>query len=447
MSAVSGPEIPFFWGVATSAFQLEGSVHADWASWDDILSEKPDVTNHYSLYRDDLKLLQELGVNAYRFSLEWSRIQPHEKEWNQEAVAHYQEIIDILNEMGIEPMLTLHHFTHPLWFIKKYPWHKTESVDKFMYFVDRIVAELRGVRYWITFNEPYVLLLGGYLEGCMPPGIRNPLFALKALDNICISHARAYDCIHNRHAEAMVSVAHNMAALAPWSRWNPMDRFLARLARYFYNHSILDGFLTGAMRIKFPFRREIVLKVPIKGKLDFFGVNYYTRVHMRFNPLKKMGVELRHHDIEGHGLTDMGWEIHPSGLEKVLRSASRLKVPLIITENGIATRSDQKKIRFMRRHVDVVEKCINSGIDVRGYFWWSLIDNYEWLAGLDSRFGLYKVDFDTLKRKQTQAAAYFSYIIKSRHKLKKAEEDFRHDSAISRTVQTVSPAVPEGDRG
>ncbi|HAK88121.1 MAG TPA: hypothetical protein DHV16_09665 [Nitrospiraceae bacterium] len=404
----------FLWGVATSAFQLEGSPHADWASWDSILDSKPDVTNHYTLYKEDLCLLKELGVNSYRFSIEWSRIQPKENVWDDGAVAHYQDIIDILLESNIEPMVTIHHFTHPLWFIKKYPWHEDASIEKFSDFVEKIVSTIKGVKYWITFNEPYVLLLGGYLEGCMPPGIKDASLAVKALKNIFICHGMAYDKIHSRIPDAMVSVAHNMAALAPWKRWSPMDRLLAKIAKHFYNHSLLDAFLTGKMRIKFPFKSPIDVDLPIKGKLDFFGVNYYTRVHMRFNPFKKMGVELRHRDIDGYGLTDMGWEVHPYGLQKVLRYASRLNVPLIITENGIATRDDQRKIKFMKRHIDVLEKCIKDGIDVRGYFYWSLIDNYEWLQGLDARFGLYKVDFDTLKRKPTNAAAYYSYLIRSR---------------------------------
>jgi beta-glucosidase len=160
--------------------------------------------------------------------------------------------------------------------------------------------------------------------------------------------------------------------------------------------------------------------VPVKGKLDFFGVNYYTRVHLRFNPLRKMAVELRHRDIDGVGLTDMGWEIHPQGLEKVLGHASALGVPLIITENGIATHDCQKKIGFMKRHVDIIQKCIGEGLDVRGYFYWSLIDNYEWLQGLDARFGLYKVDFDTCVRKPTGAAAYYSHLIRSKSAEKRA---------------------------
>lgn len=405
----------FLWGVATSAFQLEGSPYADWASWDAILNFKPDVTNHYTLYKEDLSLLKELGVNSYRFSLEWSRIQPKENIWDESTIDHYQDAINILLENNIEPMATIHHFTHPLWFIKKYPWHEDISIEKFTNYVERIASEIKGVKYWITFNEPYVLLLGGYLEGCMPPGIKDVSLAIKALKNILSCHSSAYDIIHSKVSDAMVGIAHNMAALAPWRRWNLMDRLLAKIAKHFYNHSLLDAFITGRLSIKFPFKKAIEIDVPIKDKLDFFGVNYYTRVHIRFNPFKKMGVELRHRDIDGYGLTDMGWEIHPHGLEKVLRYASRLNVPLIITENGIATHDDQKKIKFMKGHVDVLEKCIKEGIDVRGYFYWSLIDNYEWLQGLDARFGLYRVDFNTLKRKPTNAAAYYSYLIKSRN--------------------------------
>jgi beta-glucosidase len=374
----------------------------------------PNVTNHYHLYKDDLNLLKELGVNAYRFSLEWSRIQPREDVWDDGVTAHYQEVIDILNENGIAPMITLHHFTHPLWFIKKYPWHKNSSTEKFLDYAKRIISSIKDVRYWITFNEPYVLLLGGYLEGCMPPGIRNTSLAVKALENILSCHTGVYDAIHARIPDAMVSVAHNMAALAPWRKWNPLDRLISGAAKYFYNHSLLDAFLTGELHIKFPFKKAIIIPVPIKNKLDFFGVNYYTRVHIRFNPFKKLGAELRHRDIGGYGLSDMGWEIHPRGLEKVLKYASKLKMPLIITENGIATKDPEKKVKFMREHVDVLEKVIRNGIDVRGYFYWTLIDNYEWLQGLDTRFGLYKVDFKTLRRIPTTAATYYAYLIKRR---------------------------------
>ena len=406
----------FLWGVATSAFQLEGCPYADWAAWDERLKSNPNVTNHYLLYKKDLNLLKELGVNAYRFSLEWSRIQPEEDRWDSEAIRHYQDILDILRGEDIEPMVTLHHFTHPRWFLEKYPWHSDGSLRKFLTYVEKMVSTLRGVRYWITFNEPYILLLGGYLDGSMPPGLREVPSAVKAIRNILFSHSQIYDMLHSADGDAQVGIAHNMAAIAPCRFWHPFDRALSKTAMFFLNHSLVDAFLTGNLKIKFPFRKEIALHIPIQGKLNFMGVNYYTRIHLRFNPFRKMGVELRHRDADGHGLTDMGWEVHPRGLEKVMGYASKLNIPIIITENGIATRDDQKKIRFIKGHVDVLEKCLEDGIDVRGYFYWSLIDNYEWLKGFDARFGLYKVDFSTFERKPTSAASYYSYLIKKNMK-------------------------------
>lgn len=404
----------FLWGVATSAFQLEGSPYADWSTWDSILSLNPRVTNHYELYKEDIKLIKQLGLNAYRFSIEWSRIQPSENYWNKETAEHYQRIINLLNDNNITPMVTIHHFTHPVWFIRKYPWHRKKSIEKFVEYVERLIDSIKGVDYWITFNEPYLWLLGGYIEGCIPPGYRDLNLAIKALKNILISHSIVYDLIHLNNQKSQVSIAHNMAVFAPWIKWNPLDRFLTKMARNFYNHSIIDGFMEGKITLSFPCRKPVEINVPIKGKIDFFGINYYTRVHMRFNPFKRLFVEFRHRDIDGHGLTDMGWEIYPKGLKKVLKEASKLNVPIIITENGIATKDDNKKIEFIKAHIDVIETAIKEGINVKGYFYWSLIDNYEWLHGLDARFGLYRVDFKNYRRIPTKAASFYSYIIQSR---------------------------------
>ncbi len=404
----------FLWGVSTSAFQLEGSPYADWSSWDPILQAKPQVTHHYRLCRQDLQLLKTLGVNAYRFSLEWSRIEPEEGDWNGDVVDHYQRIIDFLHDHSIEPMVTLHHFTHPRWYLEKYPWHQEKSVGKFMAFVERIASTLKDVRYWITFNEPYVLLLGGYLQGCMPPGLQDLSCAIAALKNIFTCHGKTYEQLHAINPGTRVGLAHNMTALAPYSVWNPFDRILTKIATKFYNHSLIEAFLTGRLILVLPFKRPITFEVPVKGKIDFLGVNYYTRIHLRFNPFMKMGVELKHQDTDGNGLTDLGWEIHPNGLTKILRYASRLGVPLIITENGIATGDDTKKTQFIEKHVDILEKCREESLDIRGYFYWSLMDNYEWLQGFNARFGLYEVDFDTLERKPTETAAYYGSLIRQK---------------------------------
>jgi beta-glucosidase len=407
----------FQWGVATSAFQLEGSRDADWAEWDPVLVKKPDITGHYERFREDLKLLKDLGVNAYRFSLEWSRIQPREDTWNEEAIDHYQEIITILRSLDIEPMVTLHHFTNPRWFQARSPWHRSLSIEKFLRYTEMMARTLRDVRFWLTFNEPYVILLGGYLDGCTPPGIKNVPQSMQALKNIFTAHGRAYDIIHRYVPGAQVSMAHNMSVFAPWKRWNPLDRLLKKTANYFYNHSIINAFQTGVFDIRFPFTKPVRIEIPISNKLDFFGINYYTRVHLRFNPFKKMGVELLYHDQEGHGITGLGWEIHPRGLEKVLRYASRLNLPLYVTENGIATHNTEEKVKYMKKHVDVIERCLRDGLNVKGYFYWTLLDNYEWLQGLDARFGLYRVDFDTLERCPTFAATYYAYLIQSRSAL------------------------------
>ncbi|MDA8324920.1 MAG: family 1 glycosylhydrolase [Nitrospiraceae bacterium] len=404
----------FLWGAATSAFQLEGSASADWAAWDPSIKERPEIINHYTLYKDDILLLKSLGLNAYRFSVEWSRVEPREGQWDEEALDHYLRVAELLRENNIEPMVTLHHFTHPDWFTRKYAWHEPSSVEKFLKFAEKIITKIKNVRYWTTFNEPYVLMLGGYIEGCMPPGLKDVSLAVKALKNMLTCHAGAYDMIHGRTPGAMVSVAHNMAAIVPWNRWNPADRLLSRIGKYFYGHSLIDAFMTGELKFRLPLMRPVTVRAPIKGKLDFMGVNYYTRVHLRSNPFKRMCVELRHKDIGGHGLTDLGWEIHPDGLERVLKYASRLRVPIIITENGIATHDEEKKTNFIRMHVDVMEECIGQGLDIRGYFYWSLIDNYEWLQGLDARFGLYRVDFESkdLRRTPTPAAEFYSRLIK-----------------------------------
>jgi beta-glucosidase len=404
----------FLWGVATSAFQLEGSVHADWAMWDPVLKSRPHITHHYHQFREDLKLLKELGVNAYRFSVEWSRIQPEEDKWDNEAVRHYQEVVQILHRNGIEPMVTLHHFTHPVWFIKEYPWHTDKSRSMFLRYIEKIALALKGVRYWITFNEPYVFLLGGYLDGCMPPGIQNSSLFIEALKSTLICHSDVYDLIHSYIPDAKIGLVHNMVTFAPSQNINPFDRILSRVAQSFYNQSLIEAFLTGMLILKFPLRRAVPILIPIKGKLDFLGVNYFTRIHLRFNPLKKMGIEMIFKDRKGYGLTDTGWEIHPEGLEKVLQEASRLNVPLMITENGIATDNDEIKIKFIRRHVEILERCLKNGMDIRGYFYWSLIDNYEWLYGFRAKFGLYQVDFNTLERRPTQTALFYTSLIKKK---------------------------------
>lgn len=248
----------------------------------------------------------------------------------------------------------------------------------------------------------------------MPPGIKDKTSYVRATRNILLAHGETYDLLHARILRAKVGLAHNMAVFAPHRWWNPLDRFLVRVAHHYYNRSFLEASRTGVFRIRFPFFKKIEIHLPIQGKLDFLGINYYTRVHLQFNPFHRMGVALKYEDREGYGLTDMGWEIYPQGLEQILKEASRFGFPMIITENGIATRDVQQRDKYIKSHLDVLEHCLKNGIDIRGYFYWSLIDHYEWLKGLDARFGLYSVNYETLERRPTRGAKFYSYLIKRR---------------------------------
>lgn len=379
----------FLWGTASSAFQMEGSQHADWATWDGTLLEHTNVTGHYERCREDLALIKDMGLNAYRFSPEWARVL----------------------DMDVTPMLTLHHFTHPRWFHNRCPWHEEGSVEAFLQYAKRMVDTVEGVRHWITFNEPNVLLFGGYMDGAMPPGIKDMFLARRALMNILKAHCELYDYIHKRHPGSKVSMALNMTAFAPYGD-SPMDSMLAAAADKVFNKSFLELFDQRA-------QGSLLLgplggPSPARGKLDFIGINYYMRAHLRFNLMKadKLGTEMHFKDMDNHGLTDMGWETHPQGFGRFIRMASELGVPVMITENGISTSDEGMKASYIDMHLLELADAVNSGIQVDGYFYWSLMDNYEWLMGLTQRFGLYGVNYRSLQRTPTAAARFYAQAVR-----------------------------------
>jgi beta-glucosidase len=400
----------FLWGVASSGFQMEGGPSADWARRDTDLAVRPAVTGHFDRFRQDILLLRDLGVNAYRFSPEWSRIQPDPGSWNESAADHYRALADALLEAGITPVLTLHHFTHPRWFHQDSPWHKPESVGVFLRYAESLVTRLRCVRHWITFNEPYVFLLGGWLEGRMPPGIRDLELAGRAIRNTLECHRQLHAMIHAEVPGAQVGVTHYMAVFAPRQRWNPLDRVVARAADTLVNRSLVEAFRTGVLRIALPFRPPFECEVPIRDTLDFFGLNYYTRIHLRWNPAMPHQAVVDSRDADGHGMSDLGWEVFPDGLARSAETAATLGVPIVVTENGIATSHPERKIRYIESHVNVLRRCIARGLDIRGYFYWSLMDNFEWFHGLRARFGLFSVDWETLERRKTPAAYAYARI-------------------------------------
>lgn len=410
----------FLWGVATSAFQMEGASRCDWTHWkvrdEDDRRARLNGVGHLSRTDEDLALLPDLGVNAYRFSVEWSRVAPRRGEWDRKAMERYVRIAATLREAGIEPVVTLHHFTNPSWLVKEASWEDPSTVGEFLRFAERAVRSLRGhARVFVTFNEPNVFILGGYLGGIMPPGRKNIKGSFAAFANVFRAHGALYDMIHAEGRErASVGVAHNMVAFQPASDGSAMDQWAVKVAHAIYNMGLIETFRTGTLSVRFPFLLEEETPVGVRDKLDFLGVNYYFRMFLRFSPLSMKGPEYFWEDRAKRGLTETGWEVYPKGFEDVLRAAALAEVPLVVTENGAAETDDRRKIAFMKDHLRVVLRLMREGIDLRGYFWWSLMDNYEWLEGLRPRFGLYRVDFDTLERTPTGASAWFARWVRRR---------------------------------
>lgn len=384
--------------MAVSHYQVEGNDPCDWSEW----STKPcgDAVDSWSRYEEDALLAAQAGANAFRFSVSWSRVEPKRGEFDQAALARYRRFVDRLVELGIEPVVTLFHYTHPLWFHEKTPWTSTASVLAFGRFAGR-VAEALGdaVRLWVILNEPLVFLLGGFLAGQVPPGIRDTKTLNRVFDHLLAAHCAAAGEIRSRIARAAFAVAHNMMGFAPQRESNPLDGLLARAAHTMYNRGVLEAFGTGRWKFLLPPATTIRgRRDELPAWLDAFGINFYSRLHLRFPGRTRVIGDFDYHDRTGHGLSDNGWEIAPHIMGSLIDEASLIGRPLVITENGIADATDRFRPRFLRMHFEEIRRAEERGIPIHGYFHWSLLDNYEWLDGFAPRFGLYAVNRNTMQR-------------------------------------------------
>ncbi|WP_461864786.1 glycoside hydrolase family 1 protein [Thermococcus sp.] len=399
----------FLFGTATSSHQIEGNnIFNDWWFYEQegrLKYKSGKACNHWELYREDIELMAALGYSAYRFSIEWSRIFPKENELNKNALQRYQEIIDLLNERGITPMVTLHHFTSPLWFMKKGGFAKEENLRYWERYVKAVAESVEGAELIATFNEPMVYVMMGYMTGEWPPFIKNPLKAGKVEANLLKAHAMAYEILKGQNFK--VGIVKNIPVFIPAGE-SERDRKARDKVDNLFNWNFLDAIWSG--RVKSPLR---TYKVP-ESDADFIGVNYYTASEVRhsWNPLK-LFFEAKLADLSERK-TLMGWSIYPKGLYEVLMNVqSRYKKPIYVTENGIATLDDEWRIEFIIQHLQYVHKALKDGCDVRGYFYWSLMDNFEWAEGFRPRFGLIEVDYETFERKPRKSAYVYGEIAKS----------------------------------
>jgi len=365
-------EKSFLWGAATSAHQVEGNnTHNDWWAWEQQTAGikcSGRASDHYHRFKEDFALARSLGHNAHRLSLEWSRIEPERGQLYQPALAHYREVLEELKRQRLTSFVTLHHFTNPLWLAEAGGWERRESVELFANYVKMVVENLGDlVDFWVTINEPVVYALEAYWHKRWPPQKRSAPAVWQVVRHMAAAHRRAYQIIHRAWVGARVGLAKHLIAYSAKQTFKD----------YWFNHYFFT--LVGE-------------------KQDFIGVNYY------FADQDKLG---------GGPKSDIGWPIYPAGLTQVLLYMKRYKLPIYITENGLADVRDSQRADFIRDHLRAVEAAQAQGVDVRGYLHWSLLDSFEWDKGFEPRFGLIEVDRATMERRIRPSAYVYKAIIES----------------------------------
>jgi beta-glucosidase len=375
----------FVWGTATAAHQVEGgNWNNDWWAWEhdaEAPCQEPsgDACDHWHRYPDDIRLCAELGFNAYRFSLEWSRIEPEDGEFSRATLEHYRRMCAACREHGLAPIVTFHHFTTPRWMAARGGWVEPGTADRFARFCERATAHLGDViARACTLNEPNIVATMGYLYAIFPPGKRDADLRRRANDVLIDAHRKAVAAIHAGPGTAPVGLTLAM------SDYQAVDGGEATRDRY--RRDMEDVFLEAA-----------------RGD-DFIGVQCYSRT--RIGPDGQRGPE--------HGVrtTQMGYEFWPEALEATIRRAWDVtrRVPILVTENGIGTEDDRERIEYVERALPGVLACLADGIDVRGYTYWSLLDNFEWIFGYRPTFGLVAVDRETQRRTPKPSARWLGSI-------------------------------------
>lgn len=358
-------------------------------------------------------------------------MEPEEGRFDEDALAWYDTLLGHCERNGLTPMLTLHHFTLPLWVAKRGGFANPESIAWFGRYVAQLLERFGSrVPLWCTFNEPMVLALGSYLGGFMPPAVRDPAAVSRASVNMFQAHANAYHALHTRVGDRVgpwrdvplqVGIAHNMLDFLPDRWWHPLERTLAFVVGEFYNRRWLKAITGNKQSFGLP---GLIPAAPTRTRLakptaDFIGVNYYTKAYVRWRPRDAsegtvagvpLGIAFARRN---EPVTDVGWAIHPEGFRRVLLSALSFGLPVYITENGLADKDDRLRGRYLVAHLREIARLIGEGENIRGYFHWSLLDNFEWKEGFGPRFGLVKVNYETFSREPRASAQLYKRIIEA----------------------------------
>lgn len=426
----------FLWGTATAAHQVEGNnANSDWWSWEaqphSILNGHRSGTacNWWEDAEADLDRAAEMGTNAHRLSLEWSRIEPEPGAFDQEALARYRAILQAMHERGIEPMVTLHHFSNPVWLVEKGDFGSKLVVDYFQRYVRQTVAVLGDlVPKWVTINEPMVYVLMRYIEAVFPPPQQKGwMAAMTAVQNLLHCHAAAYWVIKEQFPQALVGVAKHFRPIEAQANGSRLDRWWARQLDWLFNDLWMDSMVDG--RLRWPAGRG---NVPhLANSFDFVGINYYSRSLARFPPRPGRLYEKDHGPEAVMSDGNFG-ELHPAGLYQVIKKAVTYKRPIYITENGLPDAADRLRPGFILTHLREIWRAINFSFPVMGYYHWSLIDNFEWDRGWTQRFGLIALDVESQERRLRPSGRLYTEIC--RHGAFDSDMTERYAPELMRTL-------------
>ncbi len=410
MAKLQFPE-GFLWGAATASHQVEGNTRNDWSEWEkqnaerlareaekkfghlshwaDIKKQAQNPANyisgracdHYNRFEEDFDIAKSTSHNAHRFSIEWSRIEPEEGKWDEKEIEHYRKVIQALRARGIEPFVTLWHWPLPLWIAERGGWAWEKTPEYFTRYADRLSKEFKDVRFWLTLNEPNIYAGHVYIKAAWPHGTKNPLLYWRVLQRLISAHKGAYKAIKKNLPSSQVGLAYNQSYFEAY-KGRIVNQLLKKIADWFWNDYFLEK---------------------IKSFTDFIGLNHYrhSRINYGFNK------------NENKKISDMGWELYPESIYYVLIRLKKYCLPIYITENGLADARDAQREWFIRETLKYIYQAIGEGADVRGYFYWSLLDNFEWDKGFWPRFGLVEVDYKTLGRRIRPSALKYAEIIKS----------------------------------
>ncbi|WP_037303688.1 GH1 family beta-glucosidase [Amycolatopsis orientalis] len=442
----------FVWGAATAAFQVEGATAADGRTdsiWD-VFARRPGAVvggdtgepgaDHYRRYAEDIDLMRQLGLGAYRFSMSWPRIRPDGGAPNPKGLAFYDRLVDRLLEAGVQPWATLYHWDLPQALEDKGGWTSRETAFRFAEYAETIVARIGDrVQNWSTLNEPWCAAMLGYAGGIHAPGRQEPEAAVAATHHLLLGHGLAMDVLRRHAPSAASGITLNLYPVSAADPSSTVDVEAARRIDGLQNRLFLDPVLNGA------YPEDMVADLAhlglealiqegdletISAPIDWMGVNYYRGYQVAGTPRPGsepagpdwLGVPDVHFvPDEAAPLTDSGWEVQPSRLTECLLQVHRdyRPIPLYITENGASYPdalvagdvADTDRIAFLDSHLRAAYEAIEAGVDLRGYFYWSLLDNFEWAEGYAKRFGLVHVDYETQRRTPKQSALWYSRAI------------------------------------